>query len=225
MADAAAKTVTIATVILAGGKGTRLGTVDKAQLRLWGETLRDHVLARLPGDGPILIAIGSGRSDRPLPDGVVAIADGAGDSGPLAGVLSAARWLASRRPDCTLLHSVPVDSPFLPLNLAATLERALPPHCAAIFPRCHAQVAWAHGLWRIEALLAAGKSLEPPLPGPRGLAAGVNTAVLDWPADGDEDPFAGINTLAELLAATRKFARANNPQEVKSGLGKADQTG
>ncbi|MGV3652560.1 MAG: molybdenum cofactor guanylyltransferase [Devosia sp.] len=218
--------MSIATVILAGGQGSRLGGVDKASLILGGETLLTRAWSRLSHQCPVLVAMGSASTRRhSMPPDLIAVADRAGDSGPLAGLFAAAFWLSTHQPDCNLLQCVPVDSPFHPRDLTTTLAGALPIASAAIFPRYRGQVAWAHGLWRVDALLATLPALSTPLPGPRGLASRLGAIELDWPSDDGIDPFAGINTLRELLAAAREFAHRNNPQEVKTGLGKADQTG
>ena len=216
----------IAVVVLAGGRGTRLGRLDKARLLVGGQSLLDRVLGRIAPSGPVLIALGPFSEGKPaIPIGAVPIWDAGDEAGPLAGLLSACRWLACYRPDCTLVQCTPVDSPFLPRDLSSRLAEALPDGCPAIFPNARGQVAWAHGLWRIPALVAATAALRSPLPGPRGLAATIGATELAWPADGDHDPFAGINTVTDLLAATRKFARLVTPQDAKTGLGKADQTG
>lgn len=218
--------MTIAFVVLAGGRGTRLGGLDKARLLVGGHTLLERVLARMPSPDPALIALGS-RSDRhgEIPVGAIRIHDAEGEAGPLAGLLSACRWLARYRPDCMLVQCAPVDSPFLPRDLSSRLAEALPEGCPAIFPKARGQVAWAHGLWRVPALVAATAALPSPLPGPKGLAGTIGATELAWPADDDHDPFAGINTVTDLLAATRKLARHNTARVAKTGLGKADQTG
>jgi molybdenum cofactor guanylyltransferase len=121
MAPAAPARDALTGLILAGGRGERLGGVDKG-LQPWrGLPLVDHALARLaPQVRKVMIsanrnmALYATRAARVLPD--------ASDDfpGPLAGILAGLRaastpWLAV----------VPCDSPLLPLDLFERLARGL----------------------------------------------------------------------------------------------------
>ena len=105
-------------VILAGGRATRLGGVDKGLVTLAGRPLIEHVLARLhPQVGEICINANRER-DRYAAYGHVVIDDGRDDfAGPLAGILAGLR--AAHTPDILI---VPVDIPALPLDLADRLK-------------------------------------------------------------------------------------------------------
>ena len=187
----------IAGLILAGGRGQRLGGVDKG-LQPWrGLPLVDHALARLaPQVREVMIsanrntALYATRAARVLPD--------ASDDfpGPLAGILAGLRaastpWLAV----------VPCDSPLLPLDLFERLARGLGDARGAVAQRDHG----AGGL-RLEpvcCLLSAtladdlahylaegGRKVE-------GWVARHSTPVLfDRPEDAAA--FANINTPADL---------------------------
>jgi molybdopterin-guanine dinucleotide biosynthesis protein A len=112
-------------LVLAGGRGTRMGGVDKGLQLLHGEALALHVMKRLaPQTGSLLIsanrhpevyaALGS-------PFGASVVADSVADfPGPLAGLLAGLR--AARTP---FVVSAPCDSPGLPADLAARLADAL----------------------------------------------------------------------------------------------------
>lgn len=211
----------VAVLVLAGGRGSRLGGVAKAGLRLGGRTLLDRTVHRLPAGSPVLIALGP-HDDRALalPAGVVTVPDPEPDLGPLGGMLAGAQWLARNRPDIALMQTVPVDSPFLPTELTACLVGALPQHAPAILPAWCGQLAPTHGLWRVGALADVRPAADGRMPGPWRLGEQLGAARFDWPEDGMDDPFASINTLADLLAATRRRRQA----EGKFGLGKAGQT-
>lgn len=88
-------------VVLAGGASRRMGR-DKATLELDGQRLVDRVVARMDTVGDrVWVARGSrplGRTDE--------LADVAGCTGPLAGILA-----ALRASDAELLGIVPVDAP------------------------------------------------------------------------------------------------------------------
>lgn len=106
-------------VILAGGRSSRMGT-DKAQLSLGGDTILGHVLRRLT---PQVRSVALNASaDFPNPLGLRLVPDTLpGQLGPLTGILAA---MQSQK-DAAASHvlTVPCDSPFLPLDLAARLQR------------------------------------------------------------------------------------------------------
>lgn len=108
-------------VILAGGRGTRMGGVDKGLMPFLQTTLVQHVLGRLSHQvDRILINVNANQS-RYEAFGFPLLPDmQAGHPGPLAGVQSA---LAA----CTtpLLLSVPCDAPLLPTDLAERLNQAI----------------------------------------------------------------------------------------------------
>jgi molybdopterin-guanine dinucleotide biosynthesis protein A len=112
----------VAGLILAGGRGQRMGGVDKG-LQPWrGVPLVDHALARLaPQVREVMISANrhaadyGARAARVLPDATHDY------PGPLAGILAGLR--AARTP---WLAVVPCDAPLLPLDLVARLA----PGCA-----------------------------------------------------------------------------------------------
>jgi len=120
-------------LILAGGRGQRLGGVDKG-LQPWrGRPLVDHALARLaPQVREVMI---SANRNAPEYEARVSrvLADASDDfPGPLAGMLAglhaaATPWLAV----------VPCDSPCLPPDLVARLAQGLAGARAAVVQRLH----------------------------------------------------------------------------------------
>jgi len=109
-------------VVLAGGRGLRMGGIDKGWIELAGRPLIAHVLARFaPQVGEVLISANR-NIERYASLGYTVITDDVpGDfSGPLAGLRAA---LSHARVD--LVCSVPCDSPMLPVDLVARLREAL----------------------------------------------------------------------------------------------------
>jgi molybdenum cofactor guanylyltransferase len=112
-------------LILAGGRGTRMGQVQKGLQLLHGEAMLNHVLRRLlPQVGDIII---NANQDLELYSeyGYPVVSDGISDdiskyAGPLAGLH--AGLLHCKTP---YLVSAPCDSPFLPDNLVENLAQAL----------------------------------------------------------------------------------------------------
>jgi molybdopterin-guanine dinucleotide biosynthesis protein A len=112
-------------LLLAGGRGVRMGGVDKGLQPLHGEALAAHVLKRLaPQAGALLISANRHPDTYAAlgaPFGATIVADTlSGFPGPLAGLLAGLR--ASTTP---YLLSAPCDSPWLPADLAARLAHAL----------------------------------------------------------------------------------------------------
>jgi len=106
-------------VILAGGAGRRIGG-DKGFADLGGQPLIAHVIGRL---APHCAALAINANDDPARYarfGLPVLHDGdAAGFGPLAGILAAMDWAAERGASKVL--TAPVDTPFLPADLAARL--------------------------------------------------------------------------------------------------------
>ncbi|MFM0725450.1 molybdenum cofactor guanylyltransferase MobA [Paraburkholderia strydomiana] len=112
-------------LLLAGGRGTRMGGVDKGLQTLHDEPLAVHVLRRLaPQTGALLISANRHPDTYTAlgaPFGATVVADTlAGFPGPLAGLLAGMRAAGT-----AYLLSAPCDSPWLPTDLAARLAQAL----------------------------------------------------------------------------------------------------
>ena len=112
-------------LVLAGGRGTRMGGVDKGLQPLHGEALAAHVLRRLaPQTGPLMISANrhpETYATLGAPYRATLVADTLPDfPGPLAGMLA-----GLRAADTGYLLSAPCDSPWLPVDLAARLTHAL----------------------------------------------------------------------------------------------------
>jgi molybdopterin-guanine dinucleotide biosynthesis protein A len=116
-ADHPAQTVTVA--VLAGGRGSRLGGVDKGLLSVAGQTAVERVLASTPRHVPRLI-IANRNLALYRQMGVPVWQDPYPDfQGPLAGMLAALH--ASKT---EWMQILPCDGLALPRNLSATLCRA-----------------------------------------------------------------------------------------------------
>jgi molybdopterin-guanine dinucleotide biosynthesis protein A len=108
-------------LILAGGKGSRMGGVDKGLQVFRGKRLVDHVYERFaPQVGGIIINANQNH-DEYRTFGVRVVSDAIGGfAGPLAGLH--AGLSVSKRP---FLASVPCDSPFLPADLVERLYKRI----------------------------------------------------------------------------------------------------
>jgi molybdopterin-guanine dinucleotide biosynthesis protein A len=114
----------IAGLILAGGRATRMGGVDKPLLKLGERTLLDIVLERLRPQVAALAISANGDPGRYARFGLPVLADEFLGRGPLGGVLSGLGWAAGIGAE--VLLTVPGDTPFVPVDLAVW-----PVSCAA----------------------------------------------------------------------------------------------
>ena len=111
----------ISTIILAGGRATRMGCVDKGLISLKNKPLIQHVISRLqPQTNEILI-----NANREIAQyeafGLPVLQDeNAEFLGPLAGIC-----LGLKHAKHEFVLSVPCDSPLLPLDLAARLYNGM----------------------------------------------------------------------------------------------------
>jgi molybdopterin-guanine dinucleotide biosynthesis protein A len=110
----------IAGVILAGGRATRMGGGDKALLPLDGQPLLAHVISRLSPQVAALVLNANGDPTRFAAFNLPILPDTLpGQPGPLAGVLAGLDWAASQ--GFSSILTVAADTPFLPGDLAARL--------------------------------------------------------------------------------------------------------
>lgn len=184
-------------LVLAGGRGRRMGERDKAFLPLGGMPLIERATARLaPQVGALAISSNRGP-DAFAALGVPVLPDGAG-AGPLAGLLAGLAW--ARGAGLAALQTVAVDTPYFPLDLVARLAGAAARGVA---------VARSGGrIHPVFALVPVGLAGELD----RHLRSGASLRVGDWLAaqgpaivDFEErdgcDPFFNINTPEDLEMA------------------------
>lgn len=111
----------ITAVILAGGRGMRMGGVDKGLVDYQGQPMIEHVLARITPQVDHVIINANRNIERYQAYGVPVITDENDQfDGPLAGMQAALHHAST---DWVL--SVPCDSPLVPLDLASRLSQAV----------------------------------------------------------------------------------------------------
>ena len=116
----------ITAMLLAGGRGSRMGHVDKGLQPFRGASMAEHVLRRLaPQVGMVAINANQNLDAYTAFGAPVWPDDLEGFAGPLAGLETGLRH-------CTTdyLVTAPCDSPFLPSDLVARLAHAMDSTCA-----------------------------------------------------------------------------------------------
>ena len=181
-------------IVLAGGKGSRMGGVDKGLQPLRGRPMIEWVLQRLAPQVANIVINANQNIPRYEKYGHRVVADEIGGfAGPLAG-LHAGLKVASQ----PLVVTVPCDSPFLPTDLVARLRRSLGDGDLAV-AKTGAQPHPVFALMKrevresLEAFLASG--------GRKIDAWYAALKVVEVSFDDEADAFRNINTLDELKGA------------------------
>jgi molybdenum cofactor guanylyltransferase len=215
-----------AAVILAGGRGRRMGGVAKALVTLGGRSLLDHVLLRLAGQvSPIAVS----ANDPAIVAAVPLLPDAHEDRrGPLAGLLAGMIW-ARGRAGVRRIVSLPVDCPFLPRDLVERLRAVAEDTGAAVAVAAsggveHPTVAlWDLALAEpLRVVVEAGAELSV-----RRFYRAYPFAMCNFDRPG-LDPFFNVNTPEDLARAEDALRVGEDLETVISGdadEGHADRLG
>ncbi|MDA3920388.1 MAG: molybdenum cofactor guanylyltransferase [Salinisphaera sp.] len=173
--------------ILAGGEGRRLGGVDKGWYEVEGQALVARTIERVaPQAGPLIISANRSLA-RYRALGYPVQSDDSDDSrGPLAGM--AAVLKAASTP---YVLFVPVDTPYLPLDLADRLATGMKKDSDIAVARVGDQIHALHALVRRSLLDDLQAAL---FSGTRRVSdwqEGLGRVVVDWDSARD---FANINS-------------------------------
>jgi molybdopterin-guanine dinucleotide biosynthesis protein A len=190
-------------VVLAGGRSRRFQGADKSLQTLAGRPLIQRVIARARPqvDELVISTNGDGSRFSEIAGVAVVVDDMKGHQGPLAGLAACLAWLVEERPQTRWVATFPVDGPFFPGNLVASLSvKAMAkrvPAIAASGGRVHP----VFGLWPV--------GIEPELR--RYLVKGKRSPLAEFirAQKGIEvpfppsspDPFFNINTEEDLIRA------------------------
>ena len=180
-------------LVLAGGQGRRMGTVDKGLVPLAGRPMVAHVLERLAPQVDDILINANQHTEQYAAFGHRVIADAIGGfAGPLAGL-----QVGLANAVHPLVATVPCDSPFLPADLVARLAAALEAEgCELAVARTFDQPHPVFALVRRDVLPHLARFLEQ---GGRKIDAWYASLRLAEVAFDDEaDAFRNINTPQEL---------------------------
>lgn len=193
----------VAGLILMGGRGSRLGGVDKALIDLGGRTVLAYALERFLRQVGRLALSANGDPARLEGFGLPVLPDADdGLGGPLAGVRAGLAWAAGL-PGVTHLATVPGDAPSPAEDLVARLLAAGRGRlaCAAT----PGGIEPLHALWplalapELESLIAEGTT------SPRRALARLGAAEARFASS---ESFRDIDTPADLAAAKTNFRDA-----------------
>ena len=112
--------------VLAGGLSRRMGSEEKALLKLGGEPMLSRVIERLRPQVARLILNANGDPERYAPFHLPVVADNiTGFAGPLAGVEAGMKWAIDHAGGGTHLVTAATDTPFFPHSLVASFIDAI----------------------------------------------------------------------------------------------------
>lgn len=187
----------ITAVVLAGGRGERMGGADKGLLPLGDAPLIAHVLARLARQVDSIVISANRNRERYAAFGYPITVDTIGGfAGPLAGVHAAILDATSR-----YIVTVPCDAPHFPADLVARLATSL-----GAMPDAHAAIARTAGrvqpVFALYDRLAVLASLEAYLHAGQRRADAWQATLARTVVDFDDSAaFRNLNTPEELAAA------------------------
>lgn len=190
----------IAGAIIAGGRSSRMGT-DKALETIGSSTGLDRIITCLAQQTEIVILNSNGESLKYSETGLTVVPDVLREiSTPLAGIHASLAWGA--RHGYEWIMTVPVDTPFLPMDLASRLLAAAQGSGAAIAASA-GQKHFVIGAW--SSMLSG--DLDTAIVGDRlyrvrDWAERASAAVVEWAVTG-YDPFFNVNTPEDLGEARR----------------------
>ena len=213
--------IKVAACVLAGGKGERMGGVDKPLELLGTKPMLAYVLERLAQQKAetveleeiIINANGDPRRymrfDLPVVCDDHTESDGA-PMGPLAGVLAGLKFFAEQGNSYPWMLTVPGDAPLLPLDLLAKLYPATAESDVVLAAsqdtdgklRTHPVVA----LWRVGLVEALTRALvRERVRKITHFTEPLRSTTVAWktPYEGGLDPFTNINFPEELIAVEK----------------------
>lgn len=194
-------------VILAGGRGSRMGNVSKPLLSLGSGRLIDAIISRAgPQVDGLCLSVNHNQalySDLGLP----VVADGKyAYKGPLCGIASAMDWLVSEQgitANNGLLACFPGDVPWFPENIVAQLKsRLIEEQSGVALVEADGQLQPLFSVWRLTLLPQLRQALAEGLYGPRLLLPRLSHSIVKITSS-SEGEFLNINTVNELKLAQK----------------------
>ena len=184
-------------IVLAGGRGRRMGGVDTGHVDFAGRPLVAHVIERFAPQVGAIVINANQNVERYAAFGAPVVRDAIGGfAGPLAGLHAGLSAIST-----TYAVTAPCDSPFLPLDLVSRLSNGLVARDAQLaVARTFDQPHPVFALTRRDVLPHLAAFLDG---GGRKIDAWYATlAVIEVPFDDEADAFRNINTAEELAAST-----------------------
>jgi molybdenum cofactor guanylyltransferase len=197
----------ILAVVLAGGKSKRFGE-DKNHTKLGDKTLLEHVLSKISNRYKEILIVSSNDLNTKETKNITIIPDCFNDFGPLAGVLSAMKWVKDNKKMYQWIATFPSDTPFFETSIINEYQKRIKlKNSLLYFIKSNNKRHNIFGLWSIELL----KPLE------NDLINNNFRKVEDWANKigvktidikiKEFDPFFNINTKEDLEKAKKMLKK------------------
>jgi molybdopterin-guanine dinucleotide biosynthesis protein len=191
-------------VILAGGKGRRMGGKDKALIPLLDRPLLSYVLESISGHvAPIALNINT-NLDKFSEFGYQIIEDPIkGHLGPLAGILASLNW--ARQLNQKWVMTLPCDTPFLPKNIVKEMIKLKNKELDVDLVVAQSK-GYNHpviALWKSDLNLKLEKALNEGIRKIDIFTSNLKVAYVDFDKINNEnfDPFTNLNSPLDLIKA------------------------
>ena len=194
-------------VILAGGKATRMGEVDKPLQLLAGKELLQYVIETVePAVAQLIVSVNH-KLDSYRKFELPLVTDAPVDqTSPLVGIYSAMIWYRQHVPAAQWLACAPADVPFFPGNYVELLLQAVTDNKADIaYVETPGQVQPLFSLWRLSLADAIGAAIAQGRVGVYPFISSRQASVVEI-ASGRPVDFVNVNTLDELNALQATLA-------------------
>jgi molybdopterin-guanine dinucleotide biosynthesis protein A len=190
-------------LILAGGRGSRLGHRDKAMVDLAGRPLITHAIGRLGPQVDVLAINANGDPGRFDFTALPVIPDLQEPAvGPLGGVLAGLNWVRQHHPDAAWLVTTACDTPFIPEDMVKRLleqgDRADVIRAASCGGIHHLVAAW-----RMDLAEPLHHAIRDGISKVALFAERFRVATVRF--NEEPDPFLNINTPDDLAAAEARL--------------------
>ena len=142
----------ILAVVLAGGKSKRFGE-DKNHTKLGNKTLLDHVLLKVSNRYKEILIVSSHSLKTKKLKNLTIIPDCFDDFGPLAGVLSAMKWVKENQKSYQWIATFPSDTPFFEISIIEEYKKRIKLDKSPLyFVKSNNKRHNIFGLWSIDLL-------------------------------------------------------------------------
>ncbi|MFI5841107.1 molybdenum cofactor guanylyltransferase [Catenuloplanes sp. NPDC051500] len=198
-------------VVLAGGRGSRLGGVVKPGLAVGGRTMLSRVLDATAGWSPRVVV---GPDAVPLPEGVFRTVESPPGGGPVAGAAAGLSTLVEAAPEAGLVVLLAGDLPLLGADAVAALITAVRGTSdvdGACFVDPDGRRQLLCGVWRVAALAGSLAGIEADRgdvagASMRALFAGLRVLEMSWDGAG-APPWFDCDTEEDLRRAETWVSR------------------
>ncbi|APE36484.1 molybdenum cofactor biosynthesis protein [Nocardia mangyaensis] len=197
---------TVDAIVLAGGRASRMGGVDKPAIMVGGRSMLDAALAAV-GDCARIVVVGPRRPE--LDARIEQVREVPPGSGPVAAIGSGLRALGPNAAPWIVVLAA--DLPFLTEDTVGELSRHATESTAdAVFAiDASGRPQYLVGIWRRAALESALGQLDSLVNQPMKAIMPTETAVLELPGTSDCDTEEQVHSARVTMAADRTAARLN----------------